>query len=475
MPRAIPGVNDLYTWCTKNEDRGKQLLYEWCGIDDQGNCVDINNVAQQSNKKVMWKCQKGHTWYTKIQKRTLLSSNCPYCTKQKAIPGETDLKTWCIKNNRIDLIEQFTGIDKNNNKVSMLELMPMSHRSIKWKHLVNGETHTWVASISDRTAKNSGCPICNSKNLVIKGKNDLYTWCNSNGDFGELLMNQWIGLDKYNKLVKMDEIAMGNGSLKIAWMCGCGNIWYSTALKRTWSRSEVCPECSIKNREYKRYKRILYNNSLKEWCIQNGEIGDIISKQFVGKDEQGNDVSMDNITFASSKKVWWRHKTFTGEIHDWLATPHNRTLKESMCPYCNHLSTSLNEQIIYRSIKRVHSNTVNRAKINGFEYDIYIPELRLGIEYDGEFYHKNKKEHDKIKDKNAKDVGMKFIRVISTKDNSKETVWRDDLIIDNFEGNMNKVFQVTNWILRRFGEKIDEDTFNSVVFESKLYLYNLKS
>ena len=48
--------------------------------------------------------------------------------------------------------------------------------------------------------------------------------------------------------------------------------------------------------------------------------------------------------------------------------------------------------------------------MNGKEIDIYIPELNIGIEYDGSWAHKNV-DKDKNKDKLCESVGVPLYRV----------------------------------------------------------------
>lgn len=43
--------------------------------------------------------------------------------------------------------------------------------------------------------------------------------------------------------------------------------------------------------------------------------------------------------------------------------------------------------------------------------DIYIPELNLGIEFDGRYWHKGKKEMDKLKTEKLEGQGFKIMRV----------------------------------------------------------------
>ena len=75
---VIPGVNDLYNWCLQNGERGKRLISEWTGLDEDNNIVCIDSVTRASGKKVQWKCKRGHEWVTTINSRTY-GSNCPYC------------------------------------------------------------------------------------------------------------------------------------------------------------------------------------------------------------------------------------------------------------------------------------------------------------------------------------------------------------------------------------------------------------
>lgn len=51
-----------------------------------------NQVFPKSNKKVWWKCDKGHTWQSSPNSRTS-GRNCPYCMGNKVWVGYNDLAT----------------------------------------------------------------------------------------------------------------------------------------------------------------------------------------------------------------------------------------------------------------------------------------------------------------------------------------------------------------------------------------------
>lgn len=127
------------------------------GQTEQGDKISIESVSVQSNKKVLWKCKndESHLWYTKIQKRTLLNSGCPYCKNQKFNDkSENNLKNWCLANNKNWIIEQFIGKDETGKTVDITQVGKASHKKITWKHITDdGNTHTWIAEYQTEHVK----------------------------------------------------------------------------------------------------------------------------------------------------------------------------------------------------------------------------------------------------------------------------------------------------------------------------------
>jgi len=79
----------------------------------------------------------------------------------------------------------------------------------------------------------------------------------------------------------------------------------------------------------------------------------------------------------------------------------------------NYNKTSFEEQCVFYYIKSLYPNAVNNCKNLGFEIDILIFELNIGIEYDGEYWHSKGKKIYKDYDKNNKcvDKGIRLIRI----------------------------------------------------------------
>ena len=67
--------------------------------------------------------------------------------------------------------------------------------------------------------------------------------------------------------------------------------------------------------------------SLYDWCEENDKKN--LIEEF---DNDKNDLSPKQISFGSTKKVWWKCLN----NHSWLISPNNRTSQKSGCPYCSN-------------------------------------------------------------------------------------------------------------------------------------------
>jgi len=118
-----------------------------------------------------------------------------------------------------------------------------------------------------------------------------------------------------NKL-KPTEITAGYNK-KVWWECNYGHIWESAVVNRT-AKGNNCPYCDGKKADLINNLAKLHPHLLQEW------------------DYDKNDISPEFLLPASHRKVWW--KCQIDSSHKWSATPLNRTIKKSQCPYCNSSS-----------------------------------------------------------------------------------------------------------------------------------------
>ena len=113
-----------------------------------------------------------------------------------------------------------------------------------------------------------------------------------------------------------------------------------------------------------------------------------------------------------NKKAWWKCKYG----HSWEAKINNRFHGRG-CPICRcRLKTSFPEQAFYYYVKLIYSDAINGyTKIfkNGMEIDIYIPSIKVGIEYDGKAWHtKRTIGNEKKKYQVCRNNGIYLIRIV---------------------------------------------------------------
>ena len=163
------GVNDLYTWCLNNGERGQRLLKEWQGMDEDGIQRDIHKIGVKSGIRMLWKCSEcNNEWHTRVYHRTINGYNCRLClikrvqelNRNRALkPGINDLYTWCLNNSAYgnQIIQEWTGLDEDDNAVDMNKITYGSGRKVKWQCKNN---HTWIECVDYRTCKLACCPYC---------------------------------------------------------------------------------------------------------------------------------------------------------------------------------------------------------------------------------------------------------------------------------------------------------------------------
>ena len=97
--------------------------------------------------------------------------------------GINDLKTWCIENNKENILDEWDY--SRNDEASPDSTAYASSKKIWWK-CPNG--HSYYSRVGNRVFRGDGCPYC-SGNKTLEGFNDFKTWCLTNGR--EDLLDEW--------------------------------------------------------------------------------------------------------------------------------------------------------------------------------------------------------------------------------------------------------------------------------------------
>ena len=267
--------------------------------------IDLETITLGSNTKIWWKCPKCRYEWQSIVKSKSNKKNCPLCSNRVVIYGKNDLYTYCLNNNRQDLIDEF---DDKKNECSMKEISVVCKSDIWWK--CKKCNHSWKASPARRISRNSGCGVC--KHIILKkGVNDLQT---TNPEIAK----EW---DYTKNKINPDEVMAGSNKEKYWFICPKGHSYDSTPLDR--KKGNGCPQCAKEKH-----------------------------------------------TSFPEKSIYYYLKKYLADVEE-----------------------------------NYHNSFLGRQEI-----DIFIPKLRVGIEYDGVAWHKNYKR-DLKKDNVCSKNGIKLIRV----------------------------------------------------------------
>ncbi|PES34754.1 hypothetical protein CN497_19275 [Priestia megaterium] len=363
--------NSLYT-------NNPELSSQWHPTKNEN--LAPQDVMVGSHKKVWWHCEKGHEWQAVIRERHKNGKRCPICVNQKVHLDN------CLATINPTLAQEWHPT--KNGTLTPYDVVAGFTKKVWWQC---EEGHEWQARVNNRNRGN-GCPIC--KNMQVDLGNNL---ASSN----PALAQEWHPTK--NRTLTPANVVAGSGK-KVWWQCNKEHEWESRVVNR--HQGLGCPYCSNRYVTPQNSLATRFPEIAAEWHpIKNGTL------------------TPADVVAGSDKKVWWQCK----RKHEWQASPNTR--KKSGCPHCSFgTGTSFPEQIIYLTLKDVFPYTKNRYKIEGVEIDIYIPEINVAIEYDGAYYHENRKEKDEQKNKFMLERNIPLIRIQekslkSTKQTTFESVW----------------------------------------------------
>ena len=386
----------LSDWCKENHR--EDILRRW----DPDNELTPEDISYGSPKKVKWICEKKHRWEASPNKMTRrTSSGCPYCAGQKVLVGFNDLQFVFPE------IAKEWNYEKNG-ELNPDQIVAHSNRKVWW---LCPRGHEYEAAVSWRTSINRkrNCPYCANKK-VLKGFNDLATVCPD-------VASEWH--PSKNGKLRPDEV-LSSSTKKCWWLCPKGHTYQASLNNRVHAgkQNTGCPICS--------------GHIVLEGYNDLQTLFPLISKEWHPTKNRG--IKPKDIIPGSHKKYWW----LCPVGHEYQASPDNRTKNNRTgCPICaQQLQTSFPEQALFYYIRRRFPDTMNRYSHNGKEIDIYIPSIKVGIEYDGYRYHtKDTRRREEEKDIALEKDGIRLIRVKEVESEWHEK--RENIIFvrrrDNYE------------------------------------------
>ena len=131
------------------QDAYPELADQW---DSEKNELQPSDYPPKSNKKVWWKCSRGHSWQASIYDRAA-GNNCPYCSNQKILKGYNYLAT---------IYPQIAAEwDYSKNEMLPSEVSGGSNKKAWW--ICPECNSSYYTRINHRTIDKSGCPDCKRK------------------------------------------------------------------------------------------------------------------------------------------------------------------------------------------------------------------------------------------------------------------------------------------------------------------------
>ena len=240
---------------------------------------------------------------------------------------------------------------------------------------------------------------------TIEGINDFSTWCVQNHK--EFLLEEW---DTENNSCAPNSKSFGS-HYKAAWKCReCGHNWSAVIKSRTLLNAG-CPKCGFAKVGVAQ-SRPAEHGDVESFCKEN-QIEWLLNEW----DAEENELKPSDVSRSSGKhKVTWKCSKCG---HRWKCSPNTRIrtssdgrVTVSTCPMClKEKQTSFPEQAVYYYVKLEFSDATNGDRdAIGMELDVYVPSLKIAIEYDGYAWHRNT-EKDIRKNMLCKNNGVKIIRV----------------------------------------------------------------
>lgn len=134
--------------------------------------------------------------------------------------------------------------------------------------------------------------------------------------------------------------------------------------------------------------------------------------------------------------------------------------------------TSIKEQTLFFYVQKYYPDALNRVLYDGVgELDIFIPSLNLGIEYDGLYWHKKKLDRDNEKNKQAKSLGLRLIRVRESGLHSTENAF-GEVFLRGKDTSYDEI-QSLRYVFGKLGKIIQDDRLLSFSLSKAEYYENL--
>lgn len=288
-----------------------------------------------------------------------------------------------------------------------------THNKVWW---IGKCGHSWDEKVEKRTLRSFGCPYCSGKRVLV-GFNDLAT---KNSD----LAKEW-NFEKNAPLTPYD-VTLHSGK-KVWWIGKCGHEWEAAVDDRV--RGHGCHICTS--------RKVLVG--VNDLASQNPEL----AKEW--HPSKNGSLLPTQVTSGANQKVWWKCSKCGNE---WQATVATRK-KGVGCSVCSgEKQTSFPEQALFFYLSQ-RFESISRYNDGQYELDVFLPKYKIGIEYDGIYYHNNEKSKGRElrKESHFQKQGIRLIRIKESTENTRV----NDIVFFNVD----PLYKLLPWAIQHVFHIID--------------------
>lgn len=301
------------------------LAAQWADPERAADSVSIGTAY-----RALWTCSHGHVWRSRVADR-VKGSGCPVCSGRVAESGVNDFATLYP-----DLARDWA------DTADACSFLPGSHYNAAW---MCPSGHTWNATIKNRVARASGCPVCAGQQAGA-GTVTL-------AEVNPTLAKEWADARPINTVLP-------NSGYKANWVCERGHNWKATVQAR--NKGQGCPVCA------NRTILVGYNDLATTHPRLASEMVEPLP-----------------VVAGSGRRVTWR----CSKGHLWDSRVADRTDGHG-CPECasTQYVSRFEKEVAdcVRSLGIVPETSVRRLP-GVAELDIFIPYLGIAIECQGIYWH----------------------------------------------------------------------------------------
>jgi len=308
------------SWCPKCAFKSNRTIDNCIDLAKSRDGYFLSEEYTNAKTKYIWKCKEGHIWRATYDSVSSKKTWCPSCSNRKRKTVK-DCQNLAIKNGGSFLNERYSN----------------AHTKYKWRCK---EGCIWEATYN-QIEQGYWCPKCYGA-ISIQDCIDIAT-----AKGGKFLSECYV-----------------NNKTKMLWQCKYGHQWESSLASIKY-KNRWCPKCQGFNS-----KR---NPPTTQDCnkIANSNGGKFLSSEYV----------------KSNSKYLWECK----KGHKWKST-YNAVQQGYWCSKCR---ASKSQRYIYNILKEHFSACTVMFNYKDFDWlktsargkmelDIFVIELKLAIEYDGE-------------------------------------------------------------------------------------------